>query len=47
MISANYAVIHNIEMSCDADRVAGFCVMGLFNPTPNDTNLEPKREAAK
>ena len=47
MISANYAVVHNIELSCDQDGVAGICVIGAFNPTPNDTNLEPLRERRK
>ena len=43
LTSANYSVIHNMTFSCEPDGVAGLCVMGVFNPTPNDTNLEPKR----
>ena len=43
LISANYAIIHDVELSCDLGGIAGFCVMGAYNPTPNDTNLEPKR----
>ena len=43
LTAANYSVIHNMTFSCEPDGVAGLCVMGVFNPTPNDTNLEPKR----
>ena len=42
LISANYSVVHNIKFSCDKGSVGSFCVMGAFNPVPNDTNLEPK-----
>ena len=47
LISANYAVIYNIEFSCDRDGVAGVYVKASFNPTPNDTNLEPKSGRAR
>ena len=43
LISANYSVISGIGLSCKKDGVACFCVIGAFNPAPNDTNLEPKR----
>lgn len=43
LISANYSVVSGIGLACKKDGVACFCVIGAFNPTPNDTNLEPKR----
>lgn len=42
LVLANYAIIHNIELSCDLGGVVGIYVDSAFNPTPNDTNLEPK-----
>ena len=47
LISANYATIFGIESSCEPDGIAGVCVIGVFNPTPNDTNLEPKIDHAR
>lgn len=42
LISANYTVIHDITFACKKGGIAGFSITGFFNPTPNDTNLEPK-----
>ena len=43
LIKANYSIVHRVGYSGSADRTGGFRVIGAFNPTPNDTNLEPKR----
>ena len=43
LISANYTVIHEITFACKKGGIAGFSIIGFFNSTPNDTNLEPKR----
>ena len=40
LISANYSVITDISFGRRKGGGANFCVIGLFNPTPNDTNLE-------
>ena len=40
--SANYSMISDIAFTCKNGGYGGFCVTGVFNPTPNDTNLEPK-----
>lgn len=45
LVSANYGVIHNIECSCEPGGIVGLCVMGAFNTTPNDTNLEDEEIA--
>ena len=42
LIKANYSVVHRVGYSGNANGTAGFRVIGAFNPTPNDTNLEPK-----
>ena len=42
LISANYTVIHDITFACKKGGIAGFSITGFYNPTPNDTNLEPK-----
>ena len=39
--SANYFQLGNIRFSCD-ERGAALKFLSIFNPTPNDTNLEPK-----
>lgn len=43
LVEANYSVIHDIAFTCKGGGYGGFCVIGAFNPTPNDTNLEPRR----
>ena len=43
LVSANYTVIHDITFACKKGRIAGFSIIGFFNPTPNDTNLEAKQ----
>jgi len=43
LVSANYSVIYDIVFTCKKGGRGGFCITGVFNPTPNDTNLEPKR----
>lgn len=42
LISANYSVVHKLSFCGEPDGRGGFRVIGAFNPTPNDTNLEPK-----
>ena len=42
LIQANYSVIYDISFTCKSGGYGGFCITGAFNPTPNDTNLEPK-----
>ena len=43
LLSANYSVVYKINFCGEPDGRGGFRIMGAFNPTPNDTNLEPKR----
>lgn len=43
LISANYSVVHKVNFCGEPDGRGGFRITGAFNPTPNDTNLEPKR----
>ncbi len=43
LVEANYSVIHDVAFTCKGDGCGGFCIIGAFNPTPNDTNLEPRR----
>ena len=40
LVSAHYSVVNSIDFGCDKGGVACICVIGAFNPTPNDTNLE-------
>lgn len=40
LVSAHYSVVNNIEFAYEKGGVAGICIMGAFNPTPSDTNLE-------
>ena len=42
LVSANYSVIYDVVFTCKKGGHGGFCITGVFNPTPNDTNLEPK-----
>lgn len=41
LVSANYSVIYNINYSWNTKKQGGFSIYRAFNPTPNDTNLEP------
>ena len=41
IVKCNYSQITNIRFGCDDEGIA-FLVQSFFNPTPNDTNLEPK-----
>lgn len=40
---SNYSVVTSIGFSGKRNGLGGFRVIGMFNPTPNDTNLEPKQ----
>lgn len=40
LVSAHYSVINNIEFGYDKGGMVCICVTGVFNPAPNDTNLE-------
>ena len=42
LMESNYSVIHDIVFTCKSGGYGGFCITSVFNPTPNDTNLEPK-----
>ena len=42
LVSANYSVVRKISFCGKRDGRGGLRVTGAFNPTPNDTNLEPK-----
>ncbi len=42
LISAKYFQIYNISFACD-EKGVGIKCGGVYNPTPNDTNIEPKR----
>jgi hypothetical protein len=47
VVAANYSVVNSIQFSGSKDGLGGVRVIGLFNPTPNDTNLEPMSYEAK
>lgn len=42
LIKANYSIVHYVGFCGDVDGTGGFRAISAFNPTPNDTNLEPK-----
>lgn len=42
LVSARYFQIENLEFSCSRDKEAALCFNLIYNPVPNDTNLEPK-----
>ena len=42
LLKCHYSQISNIIFGCGPDGIV-FLVKAVFNPTPNDTNLEPKR----
>lgn len=43
LVEANYSIVHNVDFACEPDGAGCFRLTGAMNPTPNDTNLEPKR----
>lgn len=43
LVSAQYFQIENLELACSREKEAAIRFNLIFNPTPNDTNLEPKR----
>lgn len=43
LIASNYSMIHKISFCGEINGSGGVRIIGAFNPTPNDTNLEPKR----
>jgi hypothetical protein len=47
LISCHYAAIRSVAYSCRKKGEASFCLSYVFNPTPNDTNLEPLRKRRK
>ena len=42
LVSAQYAELFNLQFSCTPDKSASIKFNTIYNPTPNDTNLEPK-----
>ena len=43
LLESNYSVLYNIVFTCTKEGTVGFCLTKTFNPTPNDTNLEPEK----
>ena len=41
IVKCHYSQISNLQFGCGYDGIV-FLVESFFNPTPNDTNLEPK-----
>ena len=42
LVSANYSTIKNVTVEAGWDGEVKMMLRYYFNPTPNDTNLEPK-----
>ena len=42
LVSARYFLLSNLEFSCMPDGYVSIRFVTTYNPTPNDTNLEPK-----
>ena len=42
LLSARYFQIENFEFACSREKEAAVSFNLIYNPTPNDTNLEPK-----
>ena len=42
LVSAQYFLIENLDFACDREKRAALIFDLIYNPTPNDTNLEPK-----
>lgn len=47
LVKSNYSIVQNVSFSGDPDGTGSFRLTGAMNPTPNDTNLEPKRETGR
>lgn len=47
VLSANYGSIRNVDIGTSRRGVATLFISYVFNPTPNDTNLEPMSYEAK
>ena len=47
LLAANYSIVYLVSFCGTPYKSGGIRVFGAFNPTPNDTNLEPKREGAR
>jgi ribosomal protein S16 len=47
LVKANYSVVMSFDFACQRDGSGAIRMIGLFNPTPNDTNLEPMSYEAK
>lgn len=45
LVAVNYSVVRFLGMCGSRDLKVGFCCLGAFNPTPNDTNLEDAETA--
>ena len=43
LLKCHYSQISDIQFGCNSDEGIVFLVKSFYNPTPNDTNLEPKR----
>ena len=43
LVSAQYAELFNLQFSCTPGKAASIKFNTIYNPTPNDTNLEPKQ----
>ena len=43
LVSARYFQIENLQFSCSRGKEAAVSFSLIYNPIPNDTNLEPKR----
>ena len=43
LVSAHYFELERFEFSCNRKKTASLTYDLIYNPTPNDTNLEPKR----
>ncbi len=42
LVSARYFLIENLDFACDREKMAALIFDLIYNPNPNDTNLEPK-----
>lgn len=47
LVKANYSVVSSIGFACRRDGCGAIRIISLFNPTSNDTNLEPMSYEAK
>ena len=47
VVTANYGLIRVFEVGASWSGTPAMCLSGVFNPTPNDSNLEPMSYEAK